>query len=269
MTTPLLEVRELSIAFSQYQNHFDRSVSKPIDHLNLQAYPGEVLAIVGASGSGKSLLAHGLFDLLPVNAQISGTIIYQGQAISPAEIARLRGQEWCLIPQSVQALDPTMTIGRQLAYSKVKTAGEIAAAIPAALARYHLPATILDCYPHQLSGGQLRRVLVLTAFLAQPRLIVADEPTPGMDELAIAEMLAHIKTLQRQDTAIIIIIHDIMTAMKVADRIAVFNQGQILEVVDKTAFQGSEPELTHPYSQALWQALPENEFSRPAARGWR
>ncbi len=127
--------------------------------------------------------------------------------------------------------------------------------------RYGLGEHVDDMYPFQLSGGMLRRVLISTAVLSDARLIIADEPTPGLDMPAVRETLGHLRELADDGRGVMLITHDLMAARTVADRIAVFYAGTTLEVASSTAFSGDGEALLHPYSRSLWQALPDNGFS--------
>ena len=111
---PILEVKELSISFKQYVRGLKQEDSNVISSLNLTIEEGEVLAVVGASGSGKSLLAHAILGILPSNANITGTINYDGEELTAVKQASLRGKEIALIPQSVNYLDPLMQVGKQV-----------------------------------------------------------------------------------------------------------------------------------------------------------
>ena len=103
---PILQVQDLNIKFSQFDRGLRRKTIEVISNLSIELYEGKIVAVVGASGSGKSLLAHAILDLLPDNAETSGTFTYKGKTISAAEKQALRGNEWVLVPQSVNYLDP-------------------------------------------------------------------------------------------------------------------------------------------------------------------
>jgi peptide/nickel transport system ATP-binding protein len=229
-----------------------------ISSLSVSIYPGEILAVVGASGSGKSLLAHAVLGLLPGNAVTSGSIVFAGQKLTPKQQASLRGREIALIPQSVNYLDPLLRVGKQ-----VRTAvngGNAARIQREVFARYKLPPDTERLFPFQLSGGMARRVLVSTALVSGARLVIADEPTPGLDEAAIEETLGYFRELADEGRGVMLITHDIETALRVADRIAVFYAGTTVETALATDFTGEGEALRHPYTKALWRALPQNGF---------
>lgn len=115
-------------------------------------------------------------------------------------------------------------------------------------------------YPFELSGGMTRRVLVATAVVSGASLVIADEPTPGLDPRAVAEALGHLRELADAGAAVMLITHDIESAIPVADRVAVFYSGTTVEVARAADFSGTGERLRHPYSRALWRALPANGF---------
>ncbi|SER48005.1 peptide/nickel transport system ATP-binding protein [Gracilibacillus ureilyticus] len=243
----LLEINGLRIFHKNSQKVILRNIT-------LNVNKGEIIALVGASGSGKSLLAEALFHVLPENIGYSGRMKVENKEISP----KLNGKEIVLIPQSVEALDPLMKIGKQLQIFSQETNR-----INKVLEQLQLPSSIFNRYPFQLSGGQARRVLVASALISSASLIVADEPTPGLDEQARSEMLHLLKSVRSAERGMLMITHDFHAAMEAADKIAVLHDGEIIELAVKTAFDKEGSRLRHPYTKALWDALPENKFSLP------
>ena len=222
MGQELLEVKNLSVSFRMYQGALKHTLVTGMHGVNLRLTTGEILAVVGASGSGKSLLAHAVLGILPYNAVTSGEMLYRGTALDAARQEELRGRELALIPQSVTYLDPLMRVGEEvcgLHGSPVDMA--------ATFRRLHLEEKVQRLYPFQLSGGMARRVLFSTAVITDAALIIADEPTPGMD---------------------------------VKSAVAVFYEGRTVDRVPAAAFCGDGSDLQHPYTQALYHALPQNSF---------
>ena len=254
----ILEVSDLSISFVQYTNGLRQKNIKVISDLTIAIEAGEVLAVVGASGSGKSLLAHAILGILPSNANMSGTIRYDGKELTPERQARLRGQEIALVPQSVNYLDPLMRVGAQVR-NGVKDRDAVTAQREV-FSRYNLATHVEHMFPFQLSGGMTRRVLVSTAIVSGARLVIADEPTPGLDVAAVKETLSFFRDMADQGCAVMLITHDIETALKIADKIAVFYAGTTVEITLAKDFSGQGEMLRHPYSKALWRALPQNGF---------
>lgn len=255
---PILSVKDLSVSFQMYDNGLEKYDLKVISNLTLDVRPGEIVAIAGSSGSGKSLLAHAVMGLLPENASISGEISYKGKVLSQKEKEALRGKEMALVPQSVSYLDPLMKVGTQVRGRKADK--EIIKAQREIFRRFHLDEKTEQLYPFQLSGGMARRVLVSTAVLSGAEVIIADEPTPGLDLEMALEALKIFRELADEGKAVILITHDIDLAFHIADRIAVFYAGTTVEIAAAKDFLEGVDALRHPYSKALWKALPQNGF---------
>ena len=126
--------------------------------------------------------------------------------------------------------------------------------------RYDLKPEVERMLPHELSGGMTRRVLVSTAVISSSKLIIADEPTPGLDEKTLNETLSYFKDMADKGCAVILITHDIEAALKISHKIAVFYAGTVLEVANVEDFKNNGENLRHPYTRALWNALPQNKF---------
>jgi peptide/nickel transport system ATP-binding protein len=259
---PLLSVKSHSVFFRMYDRGFSHCDSQVIDNLSIDVMAGEVAAIVGASGAGKSVLAHSILGLLPDNAWTEGDIRYDGAKLTQADKERLRGIEIALIPQSVNYLDPLMKVGGQVVIPrKGDGGGKIRAQkTEELLARYGLAKEVMNYYPFQLSGGMTRRVLVCAASSCGARLIIADEPTPGMDGQAVAETVSLFRSLAKEGCGVMLITHDIDMALQAADTVSVFLSGTIIETASIDAFSGKGRKLRHPFSRALYNALPQNGF---------
>ncbi|ARK31244.1 ABC transporter ATP-binding protein [Halalkalibacter krulwichiae] len=255
---PLLEIDNLSVSFTQYEKGFTKKETKVIHSLTLSIQKGEVVAVVGSSGSGKSLLAHAILGILPANAMVTGAIKYRGEKLNETKLSNLRGKEIALVPQSVNFLNPLMKTGAQVR-SSVKDQTNIKDQ-RRVFRRFKLAPHVEQAYPFELSGGMARRVLVSTAVIGGAKVIVADEPTPGLDQAVVKEALSSFKELALEGTAVMLITHDIEAALHIADRIAVFYAGTIVEVAPVQDFSGKGAALRHPYTKALWRALPQNEF---------
>lgn len=261
-TAPLLEVDGLQITFVQYTRGLRRQRLEVITGLDLAVRPGELVAVVGASGSGKSLLAHAVLGVLPHNARVAGRITYDGAPLDERRLRGLRGREIALIPQSVAHLDPVATAGSQVVRAAQLTgAAAPATAARASMERLDLPATTADRYPHQLSGGMARRVLTATATVAAPRLVIADEPTPGLHPAVVRETLDGLRSSADEGAAVVLITHDLLSALPIADRVAVFYAGTTVETAPASAFEGDGDALHHPYTRALRDALPGQGFT--------
>ena len=255
--TPLLEVSDLSVSFRMYGSGLEQRQLPVISSLSLRVLPGEILAVAGSSGSGKSLLASAILGILPGNATVSGALQFDGEPLTPERQARLRGTEIALVPQSVAFLDPLMKVGAQADGHRKPRPTEARRAL---FRQLGLPGQTERLYPFQLSGGMARRVLVSTALLSEARLIIADEPTPGMSLEQAEEALSMFRAMADAGKGVVLITHDIDLAFHIADRIAVFYAGTTVETAPAADFRRGPEALRHPYSQALWRALPQHGF---------
>ena len=260
--TPILEVRDLRVVFTQYESGLRRRRLEVVSGIDLTVDAKQLVAVVGSSGSGKSLLAHAVLGVLPRNATVSGQILYQGEVLDETRLRTLRGREICLIPQTVAALDPVVRVGPQVVRSaQLAGADSPESAAQAAMRRLDLPDGTDRQYPHELSGGMARRVLTATATVGQPLLVLADEPTPGLHPAVVAETLAGLRAMADDGAAVVLITHDLLGALEVADTVAVFYAGTTVEVAPAHRFSGDGSGLRHPYSRALWAALPGHGFT--------
>ncbi|KKG75238.1 peptide ABC transporter ATP-binding protein [Methanosarcina mazei] len=216
---------------------------------------------MGSSGSGKSLLAHAILGILPPNAILNGKIEYNGMQLTQEKKEEIRGKEIALVPQSVTYLDPLMRVSDQvIGCVEEEKAGLMKKLQREIFQRYGLKPDVERMFPHELSGGMTRRVLVSTAVIGSAKLVIADEPTPGLDEKTLNETLYYLKDMANKGCAVIVITHDIEAALKISDKIAVFYAGTVLEVANAADFKNDGENLRHPYTRALWNALPQNKF---------
>jgi peptide/nickel transport system ATP-binding protein len=255
--TPILDVRNVSVSFSQYIGAFHKRELQVISDLSLKLYNNEIVAIVGASGSGKSLLAHAILDILPYNASLRGTILYRGSPLTSERAAQLRGKEIVLVPQSVSYLDPLMKVGPQI--RKGRNDKETRRKAAATLQRYALAAESERLYPFELSGGMARRVLISTAVMEGPKLVIADEPTPGLHTSAAKRVMEHFREIANEGSGVLLITHDLNLALEAADRVVVFYSGTTVEEASASDFEDVS-RLRHPYTKALWHAMPQHGF---------
>ncbi|WP_462315806.1 oligopeptide/dipeptide ABC transporter ATP-binding protein [Methanobrevibacter sp.] len=257
----LLEVNNLSISFTQYVQGLNRHDSKVISDLTIDVGESEIVAILGSSGSGKSLLAHSILGILPYNANVTGEIKYKGQVLDQELKENLRGKEICLIPQSVNFLDPLMKVSEQAIgeCKDEKEHDEKKIRQREVFARYGLDESVDDLYPFELSGGMARKVLLSTALIGDPNLLIADEPTPGLDVKSVEETIEDIKNLKEHGKGVLLITHEIDVALKTADRIAIFYSGYVIEINKVENFKNAD-DILHPYTKALINSLPRNGF---------
>ncbi len=253
----ILDIHDFSVTFEQYEKGFRKMELPVIRNLDVTIHEGEMVAVVGSSGSGKSLLAHGILGILPYNAAVGGEILYDGEPLTKERQEALRGNEIVLVPQSVAYLDPLMKIGPQIYRGRKE--GALRDKLNKIFRNYHLKEEVQQLYPFELSGGMNRRVLVSTALMGNPRLVIADEPTPGLHMDMVRRVMSHFRELADQGAGVLLITHDLEQALEVADRVVVFYAGTTVEDADAADFQ-TEETLRHPYSRALWRALPQNGF---------
>ncbi|WP_172255276.1 ATP-binding cassette domain-containing protein [Saccharibacillus deserti] len=249
----ILSIEELSIAGQ------DRKI---VDNVSLAVREGEFMALVGQSGSGKSLLSQAIGQLLPPNLHASGRIMFDGSNLlerTPKEMRALRGSRISYIFQDYQgAFTPFRSIGAHFdEYQKVhgeKSAAVRRAKAAEALESVGLEAKLLRRYPFQLSGGQLQRVSIATALLLSPRLLIADEVTTALDSVSghrVLELLA--RKQAETGCAILFITHDWRHVRRYANRLSVMQEGRIVESGGKHRI------LDHPqheYTRQLIAAAP-------------
>lgn len=257
--TKLVEISGLSIRFTG-----ERTVYA-VNDLTLSLGDGEVLGLLGESGSGKSVTLRALMRLLPKKrTQISGTVNVLGRdvlAMNDEDLSSFRGQTVSMIFQEpALALDPVYTIGAQIAESVVRHEGKSYAEgraralemlevvrIPSAKRR-------LDAYPHEMSGGMRQRAMIALALACRPKILLADEPTTALDATVQIQILLLLRELQREfGMSVIFVTHDIGVAVEICDRVAVMYAGQIVE---EGAVETIFNDPRHPYTQALFACEP-------------
>lgn len=270
----LLVVERLSVSFRMYDPAMpymraERIESRVLHDVSLSVHTGEILAVVGASGSGKTLLADALLGLYEPNARVTGTIWFDGEQQDAAHLVQLRGHGISLVPQGVTHLNPLMRVGDQvIGPCGLGSAGrarrrERTARMYELFHAHGLARDVARMFPHELSGGMARRVLLICALMDAPRVIVADEPTPGLDVERAVQALADFRSFADAGGGVLLITHDLELALHVADRVAVFHEGTIVEETAAASF--ADPGLLkHPFSRALWHAMPEHDFDSVA-----
>ena len=254
-----LSIRNLSASLKGRPDRILRNVS-------LEVAAGEVRGLVGESGAGKSMIGKAILGTLPGSVEITGgEILLDGvdlQRLAPMERRRLIGAKCALIPQDpLTALNPSRRIGPQITNRLVDILGWTRADADKRaldlLAEVQIPdpGRVMRSYPHELSGGMRQRILIASAFAAEPRLIVADEPTTALDVTVQKQILKLIADMQaRHGTALLFVTHDLGVVSKVCQSLSVLYAGLVLEDTDiKQFFQ--EPK--HPYSRALLAATPK------------
>ena len=265
MTAPalLLEVKDLKTHL-----HLRRGIVRAVDGISFEVHEGETLGLVGESGSGKTMTCLSILRLLPRHGggRIDGSIKLDGAeltTLSEGEMAQdIRGQRVAMISQDpMTSLNPVFTVGDQVSgpflYHKlVRTVREAWKKAAEGLRRVRIPSPEqrLKNYPHQFSGGMRQRVATAMAIACSPRLLIADEPTTALDVTIQVQMMALLKSIQRDSkVGIILITHDLSIVAGLCHRIAVMYAGRIVET-GKVRDIYKNP--AHPYTQALLEAIP-------------
>ena len=258
--TDLLEVRDLTV-------HFDTEdgLVEAVDGVTFNVRSGEILGVVGESGSGKSVTALALLRLIrPPGRIVHGAVRFEGTdlvRLSEDEMRAVRGTRIAMVFQSPRtALNPVLTVGRQISrlfelhQGASRAEGRARTIEMLKLVGISEPERRARQYAHQLSGGMCQRVMIAMALATSPRLLLADEPTTGLDVSIAAQILDLLRDLGRRTGAsILLITHDLGVVAEVCDRVAVMHAGQIVEVgAVRTIF--ARP--LHPYTQALVRSIP-------------
>jgi peptide/nickel transport system ATP-binding protein len=258
---PILQVRDLKSYFTTRLGP-----ARAVDGISFDIYPGEIYALVGESGCGKSVTALSILQLLarPAGYIAGGQILYQGRDIArypPVRMRKIRGKEISMIFQEpMTALNPVFTVGNQVneaikLHDRVRAADARKRGI-AMLDQVGIPdaEACYDVYPHQLSGGMRQRVMIAMALVCRPKLLIADEPTTALDVTIQAQILELLRDLrQKTGAAVLLITHDMGVVRENADRVGVMYAGRMAEEapVDRLFAQPA-----HPYTELLMRALP-------------
>jgi peptide/nickel transport system ATP-binding protein len=265
--SPLLAVENVRIFFGAHE---------AVRDVSFTIAAGETLGLVGESGSGKSATSFAMMRLLPPNATIRGRISLDGHdllSLPEEQMRRLRGTSVAMIFQEpMTALNPVMTVGRQIAEALLAHAprtpkAEVRRRVLEAMREVALPEPErrIDDYPHQFSGGQRQRIVIAMAIINKPRLLIADEPTTALDVTVQAQILSLLRQLREQhNLAMLFISHDLAVVSQVADRVAVMRHGEIVE-------QGAALDVMtrpqHAYTRSLLASVPTmaTDRDRPLA----
>ncbi len=259
---PLLRIEALHVEYAAHAGALEALAG-----IDLDVHAGECVGIVGESGSGKTAMLLAILGLLPGNAHASGSIRHHGRellGLPAVELDRIRGTRIAMVFQDpMSALNPCMRIIDQL--SEVSRVHRGASRLDAErralsmLEAVHIgePARRARQYPHQLSGGMRQRVMIAMALMAEPELILADEPTTALDVTVQAQVLALLQEMrQRTGAALLLVTHDLGIVAQLADRVGVMRAGRLLELAEcEQLFD--QPQ--HEYTQSLLAAVPRLE----------
>ncbi|MCL6443289.1 MAG: ABC transporter ATP-binding protein [Alicyclobacillus sp.] len=262
---PLLNVSNLSVVFQS-----DGASVHAVNGFNLSLEMGKAVAIVGESGSGKSTVMMAVMRLLAENAVVRGQVMFDGKdllALPEKSMRRLRGREIAMIFQNAAAsMNPTKTIGDQIIepmlYHHMASASQARRKAVELLRQVGIPdpEARLNNYPFELSGGQLQRVMIAMALMADPKLLIADEPTTALDVTVQAEVLILLKKLQRElGMSLVFVTHDLAVAAQLADEIYVMYGGMVMEHLLSKDLMTTH---VHPYLHGLLQSIPRLDGPR-------
>jgi len=255
-----LKVTDLSVEFTNNK----KSVT-PINGVSFEMKAGEVLGVVGETGSGKSLTAQSIMGLTPlVGGQVSGSIQFGDKdllTISSSEMQSIRGAEISYIPQNpMTSLDPVFRVGDQIVegirtHQKMskKDAKQLTLDI---MEELHIPSPrqVYMQYPHQLSGGLKQRIVIAIGLVTNPKLLIADEPTTALDVTVQAQIMRLFKEhTVAKNISLLLITHDLGVVAQVCDKVAVMYAGNLVEYGDINSIFGKP---NHPYTQALIACIP-------------
>jgi len=259
----ILSIENLNVTF-----HTSKGKVLAVDGVTLELKKEETLALVGETGCGKSTVAHSILNLLPQNAVVRGKIQWDGSnllLLDEKALSRLRGKDISLVMQNPSlALNPVLSIGRQMIEPLIMHRGlkkrEAIRMAEELLGKLHFigPSNAMQAYPFEMSGGMKQRVLIGISVVLSPKILIADEPTKGLDDRLRRMVLEELRLARKMNrSSMIFISHGLNAAREISDRIAVMYAGEIVESAPTQEFF-QEP--LHPYSQALLESLPERGF---------
>lgn len=259
---PLLQIEGLSVSFETSLGRV-----KAAEDVCFDLREGETLALVGETGCGKSVVASAIMQLLPQNASVQGRALFAGRdllALGEREMARIRGSEIAIVFQNPSlALNPIIRVGEQIAemlqvHEGISCQRSLWMAEDMLCRLGLVKREMGKMYPFQFSGGMNQRVMIATSMILSPRIIIADEPSKGLDGALAREVMAEMARIKDQvGASLLLITHDLLLARDFSDRIAVMYCGEIVEI-GKSREVFSKPQ--HPYTVALLGCLPERGF---------
>jgi len=243
-------------------------IIQAVDDVSFDLKEKETLTLVGETGCGKSVVAHAILKLLPLNARVEGQILHKGRdllQINEKELSKIRGREISLVIQNPSlALNPVYSVGHQIIEPLIvhenqeKSKALQQAKQLLARLRFRGPGRAVKMYPFQLSGGMKQRVLIGISVVLNPGLVIADEPTKGLDEYLKKLVLEELRLAKEiNQSSLILITHDLETARNMSERIVIMYAGEIIEMGDTQDFFKNP---LHPYSRGLLDSLPERGF---------
>ncbi|MDE1838900.1 MAG: ABC transporter ATP-binding protein [Thaumarchaeota archaeon] len=256
-----LSVNDLTV---QYQSQ-EKKIHA-VDHVSFSCNENESIGIVGESGCGKSTLGLAIMKILQENASVSGEILFDSKSIlsmSDAEFTKnIRWKQISMVFQgAMNSLDPVFTIKKQFEeiLRKHNFKGNYKQTIESAISSVGLTHSVLDKYPHEISGGMKQRVIISMALVLKPKMVIADEPTTALDVLVQAQIMILLKKLKKDGLSVMLISHDLGIISEIAEKVGIMYAGQIVEFGN---MQDIYKNPKHPYTIALLDSIPKLDETR-------
>jgi len=251
-----LSVNDLNV---QYQSQGKKV--QAVDHASFSLQENESIGIAGESGCGKSTLGLAIMKTLQENASVTGEILFDDKAIlATSDLEFTKNIRWKQISMVFQgamnSLDPVFTIKKQFEeiLKKHDFNGDYQQAIESSISSVGLPHSVLDKYPHEISGGMKQRVVIAMALILKPKMVIADEPTTALDVLVQAQIMVLLKNLKKNGLSIMLISHDLGIISEIAEKIGIMYAGQIVEFGNLSDIYNNPK---HPYTVALLNSIPK------------
>lgn len=262
----ILEIEALNVAFTTPIGNV-----YAVNNASFNLNNNETLALVGETGCGKSVIANTIMRLLPQNTKVSGRIIYKDKdllKLSDAELEKIRQQEIAIVFQNPSlSLNPLYSVGDQISeplliHKKMNKKAALDKTIKILKTMgFQEPSKLAKMYPYQLSGGMNQRAILSVAMTLSPSIIIADEPTKGLDNNLVRDITEEFNTVKKiNKSSLLLITHDLSVARELSDRIAIMYSGDIVEIGETESFFNNP---LHPYSKILLDSLPERGFNSP------
>ena len=262
----VLSVRNLTVSFPKEDETVTSSgfvngeaSGETLKSVDADLRRGKITAVIGASGSGKSLLGEAMTGWISETAEVSGKIYLDGEETTAGRLRALSGNRISVIPQRLSGLDPLKKIGKQI--TRGDGSQKALERAKAALTKVNLDERLMERYPFELSGGMARRLLIAMAIFDGAEIIIADEPSPGIGKEEADRILTYFRALADDGAAMLLITHELSAAEKYADEILVMRSGKITDRLSGDDFRAGR--FDNPYTKALYDAAPENGFKMP------
>lgn len=251
----MLTLENITIETARYRWYGAKEWSPIITDINLSLPPGEIVALVGGSGEGKSILLQCILEMLPPNLRREGRILLDGAELNKRNSSQWRGKILSYIPQSINSLNPLLKVETHLIRSQRLSGQRICRKqINTELEHNQLKPGVLTLYPRELSGGMAKRVLACNATLSKARYILADEITAWLDETLASQLLSQLRSLSHKGAGILWVTHDLSQAVRYADRIVTLHRGRIIDNIPASSLHNG---AGSPTLRQQWGSQPE------------